>query len=77
MLGVGCPQLLAEACAELRAVLLLLPPAGPPSPAHPPTHPPLQINLHDAVRRTISLSAGGKTYRLKDKVAVMLVRPRG
>jgi malate synthase len=37
----------------------------------------VQINLHDAVRRTISLSAGGKTYRLKDKVAVMLVRPRG
>jgi malate synthase len=37
----------------------------------------LQINLRDAVRRTISLSAGGKTYRLNDKVAVMLVRPRG
>ncbi|PSC74854.1 malate synthase A [Micractinium conductrix] len=37
-----------------------------------------QINLYDAVRRTITLSApGGKTYRLKDKVAVMLVRPRG
>ena len=38
---------------------------------------PVQINLADAVRRNISLSAGGKTYRLNDKVAVMLVRPRG
>ena len=37
----------------------------------------LQINLADAVRRTISLSAGGKTYRLNERVAVMLVRPRG
>jgi hypothetical protein len=46
-------------------------------PAHPHTHPPTQINLHDAVRRTISLEAGGKTYRLHPKVAVMLVRPRG
>ncbi|KAL4427703.1 hypothetical protein ABPG75_001792 [Micractinium tetrahymenae] len=38
-----------------------------------------QLNLYDAVRRTISLAApGGKTYRLKEgKLAVMLVRPRG
>ena len=47
-------------------------------PAPPaPTRPPPQINLYDAVRRTVSLTAGGKTYRLNDKVAVMLVRPRG
>ena len=36
-----------------------------------------QINLYDAVRRTISLESGGKTYRLNDKVATLLVRPRG
>jgi malate synthase len=36
-----------------------------------------QRNLRDAVNRTISLSAGGKEYRLNDKTAVLLVRPRG
>lgn len=62
----------------VRAVRMHLPElAHPtlPSPGHPPL---LQMNLYDAVRRTISLSApGGKTYRLKERVAVMLVRPRG
>jgi malate synthase len=36
-----------------------------------------QINLRDAVRRTISLEQGGKHYRLKDKTAVVIPRPRG
>ena len=36
-----------------------------------------QANLYDAVRRTISLDAGGKAYRLVDQPAVLLVRPRG
>ncbi|MVN86449.1 malate synthase A [Deinococcus sp. HMF7620] len=36
-----------------------------------------QVNLRDAVRRTISLDTGGKSYRLKDRTAVLLVRPRG
>ncbi len=36
-----------------------------------------QINLRDAVRRTISLEQAGKHYRLNDKTAVLLVRPRG
>jgi malate synthase len=36
-----------------------------------------QINLIDAVRRTISLQQGEKTYRLNDRVATLLVRPRG
>lgn len=36
-----------------------------------------QINLIDAVRRTISLEAGGKSYKLNEKVATLLVRPRG
>ena len=36
-----------------------------------------QINLRDAVRRTISLEQGGKSYRLNEKVAVLLPRPRG
>jgi malate synthase len=36
-----------------------------------------QINLIDAIRRTISLEQGGKTYRLNDKVATLVVRPRG
>ncbi|MFN8484382.1 MAG: malate synthase A [Anaerolineae bacterium] len=36
-----------------------------------------QINLYDAVRRTISLSEGGKEYHLKDKTATLAVRPRG
>ena len=36
-----------------------------------------QINLKDAVRRTISLEQNGKSYRLNDKVATLIVRPRG
>jgi malate synthase len=36
-----------------------------------------QLNLRDAVRRTIGLEQGGKHYRLKDKTAVLIVRPRG
>ena len=38
-----------------------------------------QNNLHDAVRRTIEYAdpASGKHYALKDKLAVLLVRPRG
>ncbi|ADV66914.1 malate synthase A [Deinococcus maricopensis] len=36
-----------------------------------------QVNLQDAVRRTITLDAGGKTYRLNDQVATLIVRPRG
>ncbi|HET9293813.1 MAG TPA: malate synthase A [Gemmatimonadales bacterium] len=38
-----------------------------------------QANLMDAVRRTIQLrdSASGKEYRLADRTALLLVRPRG
>ena len=37
-----------------------------------------QINLRDAIRRTIQFSGPeGKEYRLNDRVAVLLVRPRG
>ena len=36
-----------------------------------------QLNLKDAVRRTISLEQNGKTYKLNEKVATLLVRPRG
>lgn len=36
-----------------------------------------QINLMEAVRRTISLEQGSKSYKLNDKTAVLLVRPRG
>ncbi len=36
-----------------------------------------QINLRDAVRRTITLEQGGKSYRLNDKTAVLMIRPRG
>lgn len=36
-----------------------------------------QINMFDAVRRTISLEQNGKTYQLNDKVATLVVRPRG
>jgi malate synthase len=36
-----------------------------------------QINLRDAVRRTISLEQNGKQYKLNDKVATLVVRPRG
>ena len=36
-----------------------------------------QINLIDAIRRTITLEQGGKVYKLSDKVATLVVRPRG
>ena len=35
-----------------------------------------QINLRDAVRRTISLEQNGKTYLLNEKIATLVVRPR-
>ena len=35
-----------------------------------------QLNLRDAIRRTITLEQGGKQYRLNDKLAVILPRPR-
>jgi malate synthase len=36
-----------------------------------------QQNLIDANERTIALDQGGKSYRLSDRVATLLVRPRG
>lgn len=36
-----------------------------------------QINMRDAIRRTIALDQNGKQYRLNEKVAVLCVRPRG
>ena len=36
-----------------------------------------QINLKDAIRRSITLEQNGKTYRLNDKTATLVVRPRG
>lgn len=36
-----------------------------------------QINVRDAVRGTISLEQNGKRYQLNDKVATLIVRPRG
>jgi malate synthase len=36
-----------------------------------------QLNLRDAVRRTITLQQNGKHYRLNDKTAVLIPRPRG
>ncbi|WP_338848626.1 malate synthase A [Massilia sp. W12] len=36
-----------------------------------------QINMMDAVRRTISLEQNGKSYKLNEKVATLVVRPRG
>ncbi len=36
-----------------------------------------QINLRDAVRRSITFEQGGKQYRLNEKTAVLLPRPRG
>ena len=36
-----------------------------------------QLNLTDAIERTISLEQGEKRYALNDDVAVLLVRPRG
>ncbi len=36
-----------------------------------------QVNLRDAVRRTISLQQNDKQYRLNERTAVLLPRPRG
>ena len=36
-----------------------------------------QINMKDAVRRTISMEQNGKLYKLNDKIATLVVRPRG
>src|SRR5437588_795032 len=36
-----------------------------------------QVNLRDAVGRTITFEQGGKHYQLNDKTAVRIVRPRG
>ncbi|MDR5854298.1 malate synthase A [Caballeronia sp. LZ062] len=36
-----------------------------------------QINLKEAVRRTISLEQNGKSYTLNDETATLIVRPRG
>ncbi|MGZ8294964.1 MAG: malate synthase A [Telluria sp.] len=36
-----------------------------------------QINMRDAVRGTISLEQNGKSYKLNEKVATLVVRPRG
>jgi malate synthase len=36
-----------------------------------------QINLRDAVRRSITLDQNGKQYRLNERVAVLVPRPRG
>lgn len=36
-----------------------------------------QLNLRDAVNRTIELESNGKRYRLGDQTATLIVRPRG
>jgi len=36
-----------------------------------------QRNVHDAVRRTIALDTGEKSYRLNDEIATLVIRPRG
>jgi malate synthase len=36
-----------------------------------------QVNLRDAVRRSITFEQGGKHYRLHEKTAVLIPRPRG
>ena len=36
-----------------------------------------QINMRDAVRKTISLEQNGKSYKLNEKTATLVVRPRG
>ena len=36
-----------------------------------------QINLFEAIRRTIQLEQNGKTYKLNDQIATLQVRPRG
>src|SRR5689334_18186210 len=36
-----------------------------------------QVNVKDAVRRTIALDQGEKSYRLNDEIATLVIRPRG
>jgi malate synthase len=36
-----------------------------------------QQNVHDAVRREISLETAEKSYRLNDEIATLVIRPRG
>jgi malate synthase len=36
-----------------------------------------QRNVYDAVRRTIELDTGEKSYRLNDEIATLVIRPRG
>ena len=36
-----------------------------------------QINLFQAIRRTLTVESKGKTYRLNDRIATLQVRPRG
>lgn len=36
-----------------------------------------QVNLYEAVRKTISFTAGDKKYQLNEQVATLFVRPRG
>ena len=36
-----------------------------------------QINLYQAIRRTLTIESKGKVYRLHDKIATLQVRPRG
>ncbi|TBU40076.1 malate synthase [Dichomitus squalens] len=36
-----------------------------------------QVNLRDAIRRQIDFESGGKSYKLFEKPAVLIVRPRG
>lgn len=36
-----------------------------------------QINLYQAIRRSLTLESKGKTYKLDDKIATLQVRPRG
>jgi len=36
-----------------------------------------QLNIRDAVRRTISFEQNGKAYKLNDRTAVLIPRPRG
>jgi malate synthase len=36
-----------------------------------------QVNLRDAIRRTITFEQGGKSYKLNERTAVLFPRPRG
>jgi malate synthase len=36
-----------------------------------------QVNVTDAVRRTIALEQGEKSYTLNDEIATLVIRPRG